>query len=779
MKTSPENIIDLTKRLDVTEGVRLSIIGLVQGVGFRPFVYRLAGELHLSGRIRNSRQGVEIELEGRPERLTEFIGRLKIEHPPHARIDTCLAQESHPVGCRTFAIVESDETSAGASVQVTPDLATCDECLREIRDPADRRYRYPFTNCTNCGPRFSIVEALPYDRANTTMKAFIMCDECREEYENPVNRRFHAQPNACPKCGPHLELWDRHGIARAKHDQALRDACACVIKGGILALKGLGGFQLIVAAGNDDAIKRLRKVKARVAKPLALMCADLKSASRFCEIADPERELLQSPESPIVLMRRRRDEAGKTPAISPLVAPDSPYLGIMLPYTPLHHLMMTELEFPIVATSGNLCEEPICIEEHEAVERLKQIADFFLVHNRPIARQMDDSVVQFVAGNRMTLRSARGCSPVTVRLKNNQTTCFAAGADMKNAVALSNGENATISQHIGDLSTRRACDVFQEIAGSLAKLYGLSPEKIVCDSHPDYHSVRLARRMGRPVIRVQHHLAHIMACVVEHDLELPVLGVSWDGTGYGTDGTIWGGEFLRVDNDGFSRVATLRRFRLPGNEEAIREPRRAALGVLYEILGDAAFTADDIPTVRAFNQNELKILQRMLQHSVNAPSTSSMGRLFDVIASLTGLGQISSYEGQAAAAVQYAAEACQVDDGYEYAVDDTGLPVVLNWEPMILSLLRDKRDSISPGMIAAKFHNTMVQMILTIAERVGLTDVILTGGCCQNRYLVEHAINTLKSAGYVPHIPRVVPPNDGGIALGQLAAVACRSFKEI
>jgi hydrogenase maturation protein HypF len=682
-------------------------------------------------------------------------------------------------GYRRFVIEESDDGCESLSLKITPDIATCDECMREVFDPANRRYRYPFTNCTNCGPRYSIIESLPYDRINTTMKAFTMCDECREEYEDPADRRFHAQPIACPKCGPHLELWNRDGKVLAEHNQALHDACDCVTSGGVLALKGLGGFQLIVYAENDDAIRRLRDSKARKEKPFALMCTDMRSVERLCEVSARERRLLESPESPIVLLKRKLETMDMTPGVSPLVAPGNPYLGIMLPYTPLHHLMMVELKHPVIATSGNLADEPICIDENEAVERLDGIADFFLIHNRPIARHVDDSVVQFVAGNEMALRIARGYAPITISMNPSGIERIAAGADTKNTIALSDGADAVVSQHIGDLSTKHACDVFAGTIDSLTNLYALSPEETVCDAHPDYRSARLACKPEEPVTHVQHHLAHVMSCVAEQHLELPVLGVVWDGTGYGTDGTIWGGEFLRVSKDGFSRTAHLRQFRLPGNEKAIREPRRSALGLLYEILGDKVLEADGIESIRAFRENEKRVLKRMLKQSVNAPLTSSAGRLFDAVASITGFCQSASYEGEAAMSVQFAAEVCQEDGCYDFALSDSEQPIVVDWEPMILSILDDMRNSVPVGVIALRFHSTLVQMIVAVAEKVGETHVVLTGGCFQNRFLAERSIKALRSAGHVTHINRIIPPNDGGIALGQLAALSHKSFREI
>jgi len=750
--------------------VKLLVRGVVQGVGFRPFVYRLATEMGLTGWVCNSNRGVEIELDGPVGQLSHFINRLETETPPLASIQYLETSFCDPAGYVDFVVRESPATGE-KSVLVLPDMGTCSNCLNEIFDPNDRRYRYPFANCTNCGPRFSIVESLPYDRARTTMKGFAMCEECRAEYEDPRNRRFHAQPNACPTCGPHLELWDASGKMLAGYDDAMQEAGEVVRKGGILALKGLGGFQLLVDASNDDAVRRLRRRKAREEKPLALMYSDLDSIKHDCEITETEKRLLQSPQAPIVLVRRRPIQNKANPEIAPSVAPGNPYLGVMLPYTPLHHLLMRNLGFPVVATSGNITDEPICIDEHEALKRLGNIADMFLVHNRPIARQMDDSVVQIVNGHVQVLRNARGYAPSSITLKKPVKSCLAVGAHLKNSAAVANNNQAFLSQHVGDLETPQAYRALDQTIKSLSGLYDHRPEISACDLHPDYASTKYAAELGLPLIKVQHHHAHVLSCMADNEIEGPVLGVAWDGTGLGTDGTIWGGEFLLVEDNSICRKAYLRTFPLPGGEAAVREPRRAAIGILYEIFGRGLFDMTDLSPLAAFTDNEKKILRQMLGGKVNCPVCSSAGRLFDAVASILNICHRNIYNGQAAMMLSFTAEEARSEEVYSFTLLESDGIFIVDWEPMIRCLINDLENHKSLASIAAKFHNTLTEMIVTAAERIGMEKVVLTGGCFQNRYLAERTIRRLESKGFMPYQHRRIPPNDGGIALGQIIAV--------
>lgn len=739
--------------------LRVVIRGAVQGVGFRPFVYRLATELGLAGWVNNSAQGVFIEAEGSRAALTNFLLRIEKEKPPRASIQGLEPTFLDVVGYRAFEI-RASEASGAKTALVLPDIATCGDCLREIFAPHNRRHRYPFTNCTHCGPRFSIIEALPYDRANTTMKDFEMCNACRAEYENPRDRRFHAQPNACPQCGPHLELWNPRGKPLAARDNALRHAAEAIRAGAIVAVKGLGGFHLVVDARNEEAVRRLRRLKHREEKPFALMYPSLERIERDCKVSALESRLLRSPESPIVLLQRHGDNVAAS------IAPGNPYLGVMLPYTPLHHLLLGELGFPIVATSGNLAEEPICTDEREALERLGGIAKLFLVHNRRIARHVDDSVARILLGRELVLRRARGYAPLPVFVKEESRSILAVGGHLKNSVAISAGRNVFISQHIGDLETAQAFDAFQRVIADFERLYEVHPDTVACDLHPDYLSTRFAQNAGLPVAPVQHHLAHVLACMAENELEGPVLGIAWDGTGYGPDGTVWGGEFLRVNGSSWERAAHLRRFPLPGGEAAVKEPRRTAVGLLYELFGDAVFGRRELAPVRSFSTRELSLLQTMLRRNLNAPLTSSAGRLFDAVAAILGMRQQSKFEGQAAMDLEFATHGLESDAQYPYELDGE----VADWSPIIHGILDDLEQQISLGEIAARFHNTLAEMIVAVAGRVGQEQVVLSGGCFQNRYLTERAVMRLRAEGFRPYWHQRVPPNDGGIALGQLIA---------
>jgi hydrogenase maturation protein HypF len=717
--------------------------------------------LHLRGWVLNSAQGVFIEVEGAADRVREFVLRLEREKPRRAVIRSVECSYLEANGYDRFEIRESTE-AGGKSVLILPDVATCAECVHEIFDPLNRRYGYPFTNCTNCGPRFSIIESLPYDRAHTSMKKFAMCPECEREYHDPLDRRFHAQPNACPRCGPQLELWDAHGAVLSRRNDALLEAARIVREGNILALKGVGGFQLIVDAGSEAAVRRLRARKHREEKPFALMAPTLAGARELCTVSEEEEHLLLSAESPIVLLRR------KGPIFSPAVAPGNPFLGIMLPYSPLHHLLMAELGFAVVATSGNLSDEPICIDENEALERLGGIADFYLVHDRPVVRHMDDSIARIVLGREQLLRRARGYAPFPIHVRTPLPTILAVGAHVKTSVALSVGTEIFISQHIGDLETAAAHAAFRQTAADLPRLYDATPEAAASDMHPDYLSTQFAAQLPAPLYRVQHHFAHVLSCMAENELEPPALGVAWDGTGFGPDGTIWGGEFLLATGAGFERIAHLRQFRLPGGDAAVKEPRRSALGVLFEIFGDQCWEHDN--PHGDFAKADSRLLRQMLAKKINAPLTSSAGRLFDAVASLAGLRRRCSFEGQAAMELEFAVDP-KVVDAYPFEVRD-GPPHVIDWEPMIVALLRDVRRDAGAGVIAARFHNTLAEIIVAIARKTGEESVVLTGGCFQNRWLTERAVDRLRAAGFDPHWHQRIPPNDGGIALGQIIGVA-------
>jgi hydrogenase maturation protein HypF len=748
------------------ERAKVIVQGAVQGVGFRPFIYSLATDLGLHGWVLNSAQGVAIEVEGQRTEVEQFLLRVENEKPPRAVIQSFEATWLEAAGYEDFEIRQSDDAGA-KTVFVMPDIATCPECLREMFDPRDRRHLYPFINCTNCGPRFSIIKALPYDRSNTSMKKFALCSRCEAEYRDPRNRRFHAQPNACPDCGPQLQLWDESGRTLAKRHKALQLAAQALSDGRIVALKGIGGFQLLVDARNEAAVRRLRDRKHREEKPFALMYPSLEHVRADCTVSPLEERLLMAPEAPIVLLRRldRRNLQ-----IVPSVAPGNPAFGVMLPYSALHHLLLRELGFPLVATSGNLTGEPICIDELDAFERLRKIADMFLVHDRPILRPVDDSVARVLLGREQILRRARGYAPLPVHVKKPLPAVLAVGAQLKSSVALGIGNEVFISQHIGDLETEPAYNAFQQVAHDLPALYETEPEVVACDLHPEYLSTQFARDFGFPVTAVQHHYAHVLAVMAENELEAPVLGVAWDGTGLGLDGTIWGGEFLLVDEESFQRAAHLRTFRLPGGEAAIRQPRRCALGALFEVFGEKLFLQPEAISLQHFTAAELSLLRQMLVRRVNAPVTSSAGRLFDAVASLAGLRQETSFEGQAAMELEFAiSPGVEEDYPFELAGDE---PIVIDWRSTLRAIADEAHGKESAGVIAAKFHNTLAAIIVAVARRVGEPRVVLTGGCFQNEYLTLRAVRALQAEGFHPAWHQRVPPNDGGIALGQVMAAA-------
>jgi hydrogenase maturation protein HypF len=755
------------------ERLKVTVRGAVQGVGFRPFVYRLAHEARLNGWVLNSGSGVFVEVEGARTALQRFLLRLERERPPRASIQGLESAFLDAVGYAGFEIRESDGLGAKTAF-IAPDSATCVDCLREMLNPMDRRHHYPFTNCTNCGPRFTIIEALPYDRPNTSMRGFAMCPDCAREYHDPADRRFHAQPNACPRCGPQLEWWDAtQGKSLARGDEALRAAAAAIREAKIVALKGVGGFQLLVDARDATAVARLRARKRREAKPFALMYPGLDRVRADCRVSEAEERLLLSPEAPIVLLDCLGTAPGAGSQIVDAVAPGSPTFGVMLPSSPLHHLLMRELGFPVVATSGNLTDEPICIDNHEARARLAGIADAFLVHDRPIVRHMDDSVVRVVRGREMMLRRARGYAPLPIHLPEDQgPAILAVGAHLKNSVALRVGAEVFLSQHIGDLESGPAFAAFRQVAADLPRLYEAPPAIVARDLHPEYLSSTFAAECGAPVHPVQHHYAHVLACLAENKIAAPVLGVAWDGTGYGPDGTIWGGEFLLVGKSGYERFAHLRQFRLPGGEAAIRQPRRTALGLLFELDGDADKKFPAAAPVQEFSGAELALLRRMLVQRINAPLTSSAGRLFDAVASLLGLRQVAGFEGQAAMELEFAAAQAGCDDASPYPFRVTGRsPLVIDWQPVIAAILEDLRGGEDTGTIAARFHVTLAEIIVALARMAAEPKVVLTGGCFQNRLLLEQSCQRLEDAGFRPYWHQRVPPNDGGIALGQAVAV--------
>ncbi len=743
---------------------KIGVRGVVQGVGFRPFIYRLAQAHNLKGLVRNTSGNVEIEVEGDEEALDNFLSDLEAKAPPIARIEEVKAAFYSAKGYTDFKICQS-LSQEGKYQLISPDIATCEDCKREIFSPTDRRFGYPFTNCTNCGPRFTIIEDIPYDRPKTTMRQFEMCPECQREYDDPLDRRFHAQPNACPKCGPSLKLVDGNGNPVEGND-AIKTASELLKAGKILALRGLGGFQLACDATSEEAINLLRSRKRRRAKPLAIMVATLEEVEKHCLVSPEERKLLQSPQCPIVLLRWKHSSSN----IAPAVAPSLKYLGVMLPYTPLHHLLLRETGLPLVMTSGNLSEEPIAKDNDEALRRLGGIADYFLVHNRDIFARYDDSVYM-VEGKPQAIRRARSYAPYPIFLPFRSKQILACGAELKNTFCLTKDEHAFLSQHIGDMENEETLEHFENTIELYKKLFRIEPEIIAYDMHPEYLSTKYALQAGlEHLVPVQHHHAHIVSCMVENKVEGPVIGVAFDGTGYGTDGTIWGGEFLLADWRSFQRVGHLEYAPLLGGVAAINKPYRMALSYLYTLLGEN-FSLEGLPLGK-LNATELDIIKQQLERGVNCPLTSSAGRLFDAVSALAGVREEIDYEAQAAIELEMLASN-KVDERKSYPfsiVEHQGMKVV-KLEELFSMIVQDVKNQAPVSVISLKFHNTMAQMIVEmcklIAKEARISQVALSGGVFQNRLLLKLATAALQQEGFSVLTHHLVPCNDGGISLGQ------------
>ncbi len=747
--------------------VRIDIEGIVQGVGFRPFVYRLAQRLRLSGWVRNTPAGVVVEAQGEDGPLAGFLHAVTAEAPPLAVIGAVRSEEIPPVGEEGFAILASRD-GAGI-VQVAPDCDVCPDCLAELFNPTDRRFHYPFITCTNCGPRYSIITGIPYDRPYTTMARFSMCPACRAEYEDPANRRFHAQPIACPECGPRLVLTDAAGNEVA--GEPLDEAVDLLRTGRIVAVKGVGGYHLAVDAGNDAAVGELRRRKKRDEKPFALMAPDLAAVRTFTRLDAVAERLLQSPERPIVLLEKRDRGSGTGDRyISPGVAPANGYFGVMLPSSPLHHLLLRENFTALVMTSGNLSDEPIAYRDAEARERLAGIADAFLCHDREIHTRCDDSVLRVFRDNPLFLRRSRGYVPRGVVLQSPQRSVLAVGAELKGAVCLVRGELAFLSQHIGDLKNAATLRSMEETAAHLGRILEIRPELVAHDLHPDYLSTRAAAGMGLPLVAVQHHHAHLAACMAENRLAGEVLGVIFDGTGYGPDGTVWGGEFLLGGYAGYRRVGHIDRVPLPGGDAAVREPFRMAIAWLHRTFGAALF---DLPLacLAEMPDRDREIYLRMIERGINSPLTSSCGRLFDAVAAMLGVRSRVSYEGQAAIELEALAEEGGEAGAYPYFLVTTESGTVVDVRPMLRAIVEDLPHGEQKSAIARRFHATLARAAADVCGKVreaqGVDRVVLSGGAFQNRLLSEELAGLLEAKGFQVFVHRLVPPNDGGIALGQ------------
>ncbi len=759
----------------------IEVTGIVQGVGFRPYVYRLALQRNLAGFITNTAAGVSIEVEGPAEAVDDFVSQLPVEAPRLARITQFAASDIPARAEGEFRILPS-RAGENRRVLISPDVAICDDCLRELFDPSDRRFHYPFINCTNCGPRYTIVRDIPYDRARTSMAVFPMCADCQGEYDDPLNRRFHAQPNACWKCGPQVELWDGEG-KRVEAADPIAEAAARLQAGYVVAVKGLGGFHLAVDATNPAAVSRLREGKRRVEKPFAIMAPSFEAVRNLCELDDASRALLESPERPIVLLRK------KSPSlVAELVAPFNREYGVFLPYTPLHHLLFAAGRFQaLVMTSGNISEEPIAIDNPEASARLRGMADFFLVHNRDILLRCDDSVVRVTGEQPRQLRRSRGYVPVPVFLNEDLPPILAVGGELKNTVCLTKGRHAFLSQHIGDLENLESYAFFETTISRFKRILEVEPQLLAYDLHPDYFSTRWA--LGQSSIKrigVQHHHAHIASCMAENHLDGRVIGIALDGTGYGTDGAVWGGEVLLATYADFQRVAHLDYVPMPGGAAAITEPWRMAVSYLHKHFGEALWDLE-IPFVRELDvgahrdaplRKQVALLVRMLERGVNSPLTSSCGRLFDAVSALAGIRKRVNYEAQAA--IEF--EAAIADEGevagYPFEIRPEGSGWIIDTRPLFAAVVNDLNCAVPAGIVSRRFHEGFVDVLARTAKlihaKTGLDNVCLSGGSFQNVFLLEHLKRRLEAEGLNVFTHSEVPCGDGGLSLGQALVAAHR-----
>jgi hydrogenase maturation protein HypF len=760
-------------------GARVVLGGVVQGVGFRPFLHRLASSKHLKGWVLNSSRGVVVEVEGEKGEIDSFYREIEELSPPLANVENKKIEFHPPSGLESFIIRESEEEEE-YSVLVSPDISICPDCLRELSDPEDRRFRYPFINCTNCGPRFTIIKELPYDRPKTTMKKFTMCPQCRKEYSDIHKRRYHAQPNACLECGPEVELIQNPGTrgqVREKGEKAVKKSIKLLKEGKIVAIKGLGGFHLACDARNEKAVRKLRKRKKREAKPFAIMSLNAEEVEKYCYLNEKERELLESPSRPIVLVKKKEDCP-----ISNSVAPHNNYLGVMLPYTPLHYLLFNRQLSALVMTSGNLSDEPLVTDNREAKTKLAKITPYFLAHNRDIHFGCDDSIIKMMGGGETLLRRARGYAPLPLHLKSELPPILACGGELKNTFCLTKGKLAFLSQHIGDLKNLETFQYYKRAIGHFENLFHLEPEIIAYDLHPDYLSTKYARELSGldrelPTIGIQHHHAHLVSCLAENGIEEKVIGVILDGTGYGDDGKVWGGEFLIGDYRGYQRLGHLQYLPLPGGDKAAEEPWRMALSYLHYTFGKN-FLKLGLDLTKRIEKEKVSLLIEMIEKGVNSPLTSSWGRFFDAVSSLIGICDFSSYEGQAA--IEMEMKAGPEAGSYKYEIEERAGVLIVDPKLLIREIVEDLKKKVSPAVISSRFHNSTAEIILDICLRIrkkkGLSKAALSGGVFQNKVLTEKVLKRLKENSFECYTHSKVPPNDGGISLGQ-AVIAAEKFK--
>ena len=752
-----------------TEAKKVNVRGIVQGVGFRPFVYQLANLHGLSGDVANNSTGVIIHIEGDVEGISAFILDLETKCPPLAKV-TQISQTAIPSqGFKQF-IIRKSKAGISKSTLISPDMSICDDCLSELFDPKDRRYGYPFINCTNCGPRYTIIDDIPYDRPNTSMKHFTMCPACQAEYDSPADRRFHAQPNACSVCGPHVTLYTVSG-SRVSTKEPIANTIRILKKGMIVAIKGLGGFHLAADAENDDAIARLRRRKHREEKPFAIMSYDVDHIRRYAYVEPEEEALLTLPQRPIVILKKKKPNS-----ISREVSPRNRYFGAMLPYTPLHYLILAHDFTALVMTSGNISEEPIAIDNEDAFERLSSIADYFLVHNRDIYLRSDDSIMKRISGTSRFLRRSRGYVPRPVFLKQKVPKILACGAELKNTICLTRENNAFLSQHIGDLENFATYEFFKLTINHMKQILDIDPVLISYDLHPDYLSTRYAEeQQDIEKIQVQHHHAHIVSCMAENKLDMPVIGLSFDGTGYGTDGNIWGGEILIADASQFTRVAHLSYIPMPGSSAAIKEPWRMAVSYLYNTYGEEFWNLE-LPLFKEIDEKKLEIVVNMIGKRINSPYTSSLGRFFDGIAAIVGVRNNVFFEGQAAMELEMLAED-KIKGTYDYEWVSGDCRQVLI-QPIIYGVVRDMEKDIHPSVISTKFHMTLIRLFselcAVIRKESRVNQVVLSGGVFQNSILLTGLIHALEKKEFQVFTHTQVPPNDGGICLGQAMVAAAK-----
>ncbi len=749
----------------------ISVNGIVQGVGFRPFAYQLACKYFLMGNIANTSDGVSIHVEGEEDAVDNFLKGLISNPPPLAKIDEVLSFPDEVKGYNDFLISKSTGSEKKTTL-ISPDVSICDDCLRELYDPDNRRYRYPFINCTNCGPRYTIIDEIPYDRPNTSMKKFRMCEKCRTEYDDPSNRRFHAQPNACDACGPHVRLYDnKRNMIHT--DDPVMESVSLLKQGCIVAIKGLGGFHLAVDAEDSKAVITLRKRKLREEKPFAVMSPGLEQISEYAFLNSEEESFLKSKERPIILLKKKGQ--GK---LSEWVSPRNKYYGVMLPYTPLHYLILKNNFRALVMTSGNVSEEPISIENEDAFHRLSNIADYFLIHDRDIYLRSDDSIINPQSGKINMIRRSRGYVPVPVLLKDNNTGVLGCGAELKNTICITKKNKAFLSQHIGDLESRATFDFFKKTVNHMKRILDIEPEIVGYDLHPDYMSTRFALEQENVhLVSVQHHHAHIASCMAENGIDGDVIGLSFDGTGYGPDGSIWGGEILIADFNRYKRISTISPVAMPGSASAIKEPWKMGVSYLFKAFGKDLLELD-IPLIKKIPESDINIIIEMVAKKINSPLTTSLGRLFDGVSAICGIRTHVYNEGQAAMELEMAAGGGNIKSCYNSAWErDNGIYLV-NPATLVREIVNDILDCTKVEVISEKFHRTLIniysELCRVIALDTGLDRVVLSGGVFQNIIFTKGLVSALEDKSLKVYTHRLVPSNDGGISLGQaVIAAAC------